>query len=284
MFLSMEDDMKRDSLLVEGDELKTKIDNPNIRIFDATILFYLGLSPEEIAKMPTAHEQYLAGHIPGAAFFDHSKFYDADSPYEFMLATDEQLAYQIGETGIANDSEVIVYTTGILACATRAWWLLRYAGLENVRVLNGGLAAWKEAGGAVEQGEHRYAPARFEGQFKPEMFASKEEVQAAMNQDGVYTENALDQEWHDQEHIPGSTCLPLMDLMVNWDAFLPEDQLAERLKKADQDQRIITYCGGGIAATVNAMAYLMAGNKNVGVYDGSLYEWKGEGLPVAGKE
>jgi len=276
--------MKRDRVLIEADELLSKINDPDIRIYDATIMFYLGLSPEEAARMPSAYEQYLAGHIPGAAFFDHLELSDADSKYEYMLAPDEELADQIGKIGIANDSEVIVYTPGILACSTRAWWLLRYAGLENVRVLNGGLAAWKEAGGVVEQEEQKYAAAQFEGHFKPEMFARIEEVQAAIGMEGVYTENALMQDWHDQEHIPGSSCLPLTDLMIEWDAFIPDDQLAARLNAARQHKRIITYCGGGIAATVNAMAYLMVGNENVAVYDGSLYEWKGEGLPVASKE
>jgi thiosulfate/3-mercaptopyruvate sulfurtransferase len=280
----MEIIMKMDHFLIEADELLTKINHPNIRIYDATILFYIGLSPEEVAKMPTAHEQYLAGHIPGAAFFDHQAFSDADSPYEYMLARAEVLADQIGQVGIANDSEVILYATDILACATRAWWLLHYAGLENARVLNGGLAAWKAAGGAIEQGEKKYAVAHFEGDFNANVWASKEDVRAAMDMDNVNIENALTQEWHDQEHIPGSSCLPLTDLTIEWQAFIPEDQLAARLNGVGQHQRIITYCGGGIAATLNAMAYLMIGHKNVAVYDGSLYEWKGEGLPVASEK
>jgi thiosulfate/3-mercaptopyruvate sulfurtransferase len=276
--------MKRKHVLIEADELLTKINDPNIRIYDTTIMFYMGMSPEEVAKMPTAHQLYQAGHIPGAAFLDHLKLSNTDSPYEYMLASDEQLAEQIGKIGIANDSEVIVYTTAILACATRAWWILRHAGHENVRVLNGGFEAWKAAGGAVEQEERKYPPVQYEAHFKPEMFASKEEVQAAIDIDSVYTENALTQDWHDQEHIPGSSCLPLTDLTVEWETFLPGDQLAARLQGGDQHKRIITYCGGGIAATLNAVAHLMAGSQNVAVYDGSLFEWMGEGLPVASKE
>ncbi len=276
--------MKRQRFLIEAGELLTKIDDPNVRIFDATIIFPIGLSPEEIAKLPTAHEQYLAGHIPSAAFFDHEDFTDTKSIIDYMLAPDEVLADQIGKLGIANDSSVIVYTTGILACATRAWWILRYAGLGNVRVLDGGLAAWKEAGGAVEQGERSYPPVQFEADFKPEMLASKGEVQAAIETDEVYVEDALTQDWHDQEHIPGSVCLPLTDLTIGWETFLPDDQLAARLKNVGRQKRIITYCGGGVAATLNAMAYLIAGNENVAIYDGSLFEWKGEGLPVASKE
>ena len=276
--------MQRDHVLIEAEELLTKINDPNLRIYDATIMFYIGVSPEEAARMPTAHEQYLAGHIPGAAFFDHENFSDPDSPYEYIRVADERLAEQIGEIGIANDSEVVLYSPSILASATRAWWLLRYAGLENVRVLNGGLAAWKAAGGAVEKGERKYARSQFKAHFKPEMFAGKDEVMAAMSREEVYIENALPQDWHDREHIPTSSCLPLTDLTIEWTAFLPVEQLASRLESAEQQKRIITDCGGGIAATVNAMAHMMAGNKNVAVYDGSLIEWKGEGLPMEGKE
>lgn len=276
--------MNFEDYIIQADELLTKIEDPDIRIYDATILFYIGLSPEEIAQMPTAYQQYLAGHIPGAAFFDHQNFSDTSSPYEYMLAPDEQLAEQIGRIGIANDDEVILYANGLLASATRAWWLLRYAGLENVRVLNGGLAAWKVAGGAVEHKERKYAPAHFEPRFNPRMIASKEETQAAIHQDSVYIENSLTQDWYDQEHIPGSVCLPLTDLTEEWSILLPADQLAARLQDVPRDKRIITYCGGGIAATLNAMVHMMAGNENVAVYDGSLYEWKGEGLPLVSKQ
>jgi thiosulfate/3-mercaptopyruvate sulfurtransferase len=276
--------MNRNDYLIEASELLAKIDDPNIRIFDATIMFAMGISPEEAARMPTAHELYLQGHIPGAAFFNHADFSDTDSPYEYMLAPNEILAEKIGATGIGSHSEVIVYAANLLPTATRAWWLLRYAGVKNVRVLNGGLPAWKEAGGAVEQEPRSYPATAFEAHFNAQMFATKEEVQTAIDMEEVCIENALTQDWHDQEHIPSSSCLPLTDLTIEWNRFLPQDQLAARLTGAGQHKRIITYCGGGIAATLNAMAYLMVGFENVAVYDGSLYEWKGEGLPVANKK
>lgn len=275
--------MKHSDYLIEADELQTKIDDPGLCIYDATILFYMGMTPEEAARMPSARERYQAGHIPGAAFLDQLEFSDTSSFFEYMLAPDEQLAEAIGRIGITNDAEVVVYTTAILACATRAWWVLRYAGVENIRVLNGGLDAWKAMGAALEQGERAYPHARFEPQFAPAMFASKEEVQAAIGQAGVRIEDALIQDWHDQEHIPGSVCLPLTELTIGWETFLPQEDLKARLTDAGRDRRIITYCGGGIAATLNAMAYRMVGHENVAVYDGSLSEWKGEGLPLTGK-
>ncbi len=266
--------MKRETMIIEADELLTKLGDENIRIFDATILFF---RKEADA---TAYEQYLQEHIPGAAFFDHDDFSNAKSNYMYMVLSEDELATQIGNIGISEDSEIIFYTSDLLPCATRAWWLLTYAGHNNVRVLNGGLAAWKKVGGNVAKGGHCYPPAKFETSLRPNLFASKEEVQAVMGDNTVCTVNTLSPEMYANGHISGSSLLPCADLMQDMAAFLPNDQLASRLQTETRYERVITYCGGGIAATVNAMAHLMIGNENVSVYDGSMSEWSGEKLPI----
>ena len=276
--------MQRKDIMIEPEQLLGRINDPNLRVFDAKIEFYIGMSPEEAAKMPSAREQYLAAHIPGAAFFDHQLFSDPISEYEYMLAPDHMLAKKIGEIGISSDSEVVVYAPHIVANATRAWWLLRYAGVENVRILDGGLASWQAVGGELESGESKYEPATFKAKFNKSMFASMKEVQAASEQPQVVVQNALPQEWHDREHIPGSHCLSIMNLDGDWERLPPQEELAARIPDADPGTRIITYCGGGIAATVNAVAYLLMGHENVAVYDGSLFEWMGEGQPVEKSE
>ena len=270
------------NIFIEADELQSIIQQPDIRIYDATIMFGIGLSPEELVKLPTAYQQYLAGHIPGSAFFDHEKFSDLESDYEYMLADDAVLEAAIGKIGITQESVVVVYTSNaILATATRAWWLLKYAGVENVRVLNGGLPAWQAAGGRVETEETIYPPAAFKASFRQGMFAGIEEVQSAIQNPAVRVENALPQDWYDQEHIPNTLCLPITEISPDWATIVPEDELRNMLPKLAKSKRIITYCGGGIAATLNAVAYLILGYQNVAIYDGSLYEWKGEGLPVS---
>ncbi|MEM7034232.1 MAG: rhodanese-like domain-containing protein [Chloroflexota bacterium] len=266
--------MKRENMLIEADELLAKIDDPNLRIYDATILFYRKESD------PTAYEEYLQGHIPGAAFFDHQDFSDPDQAYMFMVLPEAKLGEQIGNIGIDSESEVVFYTPGMLPCATRAWWLLRYAGHNNVRVLNGGLAAWEKAGGKIVQDPSQYKPTKFTPQLRSGMFVSKEEVEAVMGDNAVCTVNTLTSETYEKAHITGSSLLPCGDLMDEMAAFLPNDKLSARLKEEAEHTRIITYCGGGIAATVNAMAHLMVGNENVAVYDGSMSEWTGEGLPI----
>ncbi len=270
--------MKREDALIEADELLAKIDDPNLRLYDATILFF-----RQDSEL-TAREEYEQRHIPGAAFFDHDAFSDPESKYMYTVLPEAKLMKQIGRIGIDPESDVVVYTSGVVACATRAWWLLRYAGHNNVRVLNGGLAAWQAAGGALETGDRRYAPAAFTGRLRPDMMASKEDVQAAIANGGACVANSLTQESYDQGHITGSSLTPITDLSPDMASFLPQEALAARLADEAQNERIITYCGGGIAATTNAMAHLMAGNPNVAVYDGSMDEWGKEGLPVTSKQ
>lgn len=267
--------MNRQDILIEADELLAKLGQPNLRIYDTTIRFF-----REEADA-SAYEAYREGHIPGAAFFDHEEFSDSGSKYMYMVLPEAELARQIGHIGIAEDSEVVFYAADLLPCATRAWWLLRYAGHDRVRILNGGLTAWKEAGGAIERGARRYEPTEFTCRLRPEMFVNKEAVQSAIGNGKVRTVNTLPLESYEEAHIVGSTCLPCMALMDEMAAFLPDDVLAARLQGEMAAERVVTYCGGGIAATVNALAHLMLGRTNVAVYDGSMSEWVGEGLPTA---
>lgn len=270
--------MKRNDIIIEAEELLMKLDDPNLRIYDATIQFFSGAS-----DIP-AYDAYLQGHIPNAAFFDHDNFADTNSEYRYTLLPENELKTQIGNIGISADSEVILYTTTMLSNATRAWWLLRYAGHNNVRILNGGLAAWQKAGGQIEQTVNQYSPAKFEGETRSHMFASKEEVEAAMEDDAICTVYTLSGQMYGGVHIPNSAFLPFNELMEEMSALILDDQLAVRLQEEAQHERVITYCGGGIAATLNAVAHLIAGNENVAVYDGSLSEWIGEGFPTAKRE
>jgi len=258
--------MNRENMLIEADELLSKMRNKNLRIFDAAI----------------TDDQYLQGHIPSAVYFDHEKFSDPNAKYDYTILPEMELAAQIGNIGISNDTEVVFYSWGMLPYATRAWWILHYAGHTNVRVLNCGLAGWQHAGGQLEQEIHQYRPATFRANFTPSMFADKEEVAESLEDSRITVENVLPPISYDGAHITGSANVNCMELMYDMDSFVSNDKLASNLIKTAQYDRIITYCGGGIAAAFSAMAHMMVGQENVAVYDGSLYEWIGEGLPTTG--
>ncbi|MBI3152493.1 MAG: sulfurtransferase [Chloroflexi bacterium] len=263
--------MKRENMLIEADELLKKVGDKNIRIFDATI----------------TDDVYLEQHVPGTVYFDHDRFSVPDSPYTCTILPVDQLAEQIGKAGISNDSEVIVYACGMIPYAIRAWWVLRYAGHDNVRILNGGLTAWKNAGGTIEQTSRQYEPAVFASHVRPGMFASKDEVFASMENKDVAIVDVLPPVSYEASHIPGSINLSCMDLMdgdfsQGFESLKPVEQLVPHLAEVANHKRIITYCGGGIAAAVNAAAHLLTGHEDVAVYDGSMYEWLGEKMPVVG--
>jgi len=268
--------MKREELLIEEEELVTIIDNPNLRLFDATVV----LNP---AAAESGHDRYLAGHIPGSVFLDHAVISDPNSHLMYTIPDEKALGATIGALGISRDTPVVVYSTEMLAWATRIWWVLHYAGHRNVRVLNGGLQAWK---GALEIAENKYVPTTFNTDLSPQMFASKEEVLSSITDGSACVVNALTPEMYKGEadvfyagHISGSVNHPFFELMDE-DYLLPDTTLAEILEQKMIGDRLITYCGGGIAATLNACVAKLVGVDDVAVYDGSMSEWMAEELPI----
>ena len=268
--------MKREELLIEEEELVTIIDNPNLRLFDATVV----LNP---AAAESGHDRYLAGHIPGSVFLDHAVISDPNSHLMYTIPDEKALGATIGALGISKDTPVVVYSTEMLAWATRIWWVLQYAGHRNVRVLNGGLQAWR---GALEIAENKYVPTTFNTDLSPQMFASKEEVLSSITDGSACVVNVLTPEMYKGEadvfyagHISGSVNHPFFELMDE-DYLLPDTTLAEILEQKMIGDRLITYCGGGIAATLNACVAKLVGVDDVAVYDGSMSEWMAEELPI----
>jgi thiosulfate/3-mercaptopyruvate sulfurtransferase len=264
--------MKREDILIEADELLPRLNDSKLRIYDATIVFF---------SKESSQSTYLKGHIPGAAVFDHLQFSDPDAKYQYTVLPEARLGEQIGKIGISAESEVIIYSTTGFPSATRAWWILRYAGHNKMRVLNGGLPAWKKAGGKIEKEPRQYEPATFKTHLRPGMFADKEEVLASIQDQSVRIEYALPLEAYGGSHIPGSYANSCLDIMQGMDALLSDEVIIPHMQKGMEGKRVITYCGGGIAATINAVALLIAGHEDVAIYSGSLVEWTGEGMPTA---
>ena len=274
--------MKRHELLIEPDELRQHLDSPSLRLFDASVLFQ---APEK----GTAYDAYRRAHLPGAAFFDHARVSDPSSSGMFTVPDEQTLARSLGDLGIGNDHLVVFYATNQMMWATRAWWLLRYAGHRNVRVLNGILETWPHE---TSDAETAYEPAVFETQLTPGMFVSAEEVLSAIGDGEVCTVNALPFELYTgatevpyakDGHITGSISHPFSELM-DGHCLKQDDELKAIFADRMTGKRLITYCGGGVAATLNASAALLAGLEDVAVYDGSLSEWTARGLPLTAGE
>ena len=221
--------------LISAQELMRQLNDPSVRIYDTSVLL---MTSEQGYTSQPGRELYLKGRIPGAAFINLSEDWsDKHSPYNNTLPQIDVLADAIGRDGISHENLVVLYSSSHLMWATRAWWLLRYAGHSNVKVLNGNLTAWLDAGLPVESGSNAYAAATFTPSKRADAFVSTAEMVAGM-EEGVCTVNALSPALYEgsgeffygrRGHIPGSRSLYFSDLMEN-EFFLPAEQLHQTLE------------------------------------------------------
>ncbi|MBO0921962.1 sulfurtransferase [Cellulomonas sp. zg-ZUI222] len=244
---------------------------------------------------------YLDAHVPGAAFVDvTNELSDTGAPQLFTVPAPDALAAALGALGIGDDTHVVVYDNVGSAWATRVWWLLRWLGHDHVSVLDGGLGAWRAAGlpvagGAEDDAAARATPGRLTPRVRPELLATLPQVeQISTGSAAGLLVNALDPATFRGEQevspyprrgrIPGSVNLPLFTFLdPATGRFLPPAELRGLLQDGGllDAQGAVTYCGGGIAATVPAFAAYVAAGVDVAVYDGSLSEWTAEqGRPV----
>ncbi|MFP6816115.1 MAG: sulfurtransferase [Pseudomonadales bacterium] len=269
--------------------LTSRLEDSNLRILDVTVF----LTPQESGfRVESGKSKYDEGHIPGAAFMDLiGEFSDATTGLGFSLPQPADLAAALGQIGIGPDHDVVLYSSGHVMWATRAFWLLRYAGHTRVAVLDGGLGRWKAEAGAISTEPNDYPATIFASAPQLELFVDLTGMQSALGSADVCTVNALSPEvyagtgqmnYGRRGHIPGSLNVYYDDLMDKGN-FKPADELRATLSAhglLDAD-KVITYCGGGISATIDAFACLLIGKDEVAVYDGSMAEWvRNESLPL----
>lgn len=276
--------------LVETDWLAQHLED--VVVLDCTT--HLLPDPKITYVVKPGREDYDKGHIPGAQFCDVSRdVSDTTQKYNFMRQTPEDFGAAMRRFGISNDTRVVTYSTGNPWWATRVWWLLREFGHDEAAVLNGGWQKWIAENRAVETGSgFARAPGDFVVREVRNLMVGKQEVKVAIGDAGVCTLNALLPAQHTGSggnsygrsgRIAGSVNMPaahLLDPATN--TFLPADELRRRMAAVGALERpVIAYCGGGIAASADALILTMLGHNDVRIYDASLSEWaKDASLPM----
>ena len=276
--------------LVETDWLEQNL--TKVVVLDCTT--HLIPNPAITYDVVPGRKEYEAGHIRGAQFCDVSRdVSDTSHTFRFMRQSPEDFAAAMRRFGIGDDTKVILYSTTSPQWASRVWWLLRDFGHDNAAVLNGGWQKWSRENRPQETGA---GTARAAGSFsvKPSrgLMADKGAVKAAIGDGQICTLNALAEAQHKATggntygragRIAGSVNVPaatLLDPATN--AFLPAEDLRKKFAAAGaMDREVIVYCGGGIAATADALILTMLGHTKVRVYDASMSEWaKDDSLPM----
>jgi thiosulfate/3-mercaptopyruvate sulfurtransferase len=278
--------------LIQAVELADELDDPSLLVLDATA--YLR---REVEGGPYVVESGRATfdqrHIPGAVFADvPGELSDPESPFRFTVPSPDAFARAIGALGVGDGVRVVVYAQESPMWSTRLWWLLRYFGFTDVRVLDGGLAAWMAAGLEVTAQAPVVRERTFVATARPELLATKGDVIDIIAGEPACLVNALPTRAFRGEgpgsysrpgRIPGSVSIPSGDLLEpTTGRFRDREQLGPILHiAASSDAPVIAYCGGGISATVDIFALSLVGRDDVRLYDGSLTEWSADpALPL----
>ncbi|MEM7125189.1 MAG: sulfurtransferase [Chloroflexota bacterium] len=268
--------------LIETNWLQEHLNDASLRVFDCTVFLNPGPNGYEVESGRTSWEE---AHIPGSGFLDLVKeLSDPESKLGFTMPSTEQFSAAMSRHGVNGSTQVILYDQTNTIWATRVWWMLRAFGFDRAAILDGGWQKWQQEARPISTAPSDYPPGNFVATPRPELIASKEDVLAAMNAGSTCLLNTLNTKSYQAKRIPGSKNLYYGDLLdPETHAYLPLETLRERFAQIGTkvDDRIITYCGGGIGASSNAFILTLLGAENVAVYDGSMSEWTAdESLPV----
>ncbi|MBE0621727.1 MAG: sulfurtransferase [Burkholderiales bacterium] len=288
----MPDTASYPDILVSTEWLARHLDDPAVRVLDPSTLLLPRPDFSMYDAVP-ARDDFEKGHVPGAAFVDLQKELSTPDPrLRFMLPDAQTFASAMAGYGVSDASFVVAYSTANHWWATRLWWMLKVFGHERVAVLDGGFQKWQAESRPVATGA---AGARARGRFTPRepnraMVATREDVLAAIGADDICNINALHPKQHAgtggvtygrRGHITGSVNIPAAAHVNADNTFKNMAELRAMYAQTMQKPKVISYCGGGIAATSVALALEMLGHKSVKVYDASLTEWAADAeLPM----
>jgi thiosulfate/3-mercaptopyruvate sulfurtransferase len=265
--------------IVDTNWLAEHLNAPDLVVFDGS--WHL---PTENRDAKT---EYLAGHIPGALFFDIDDLSDERSQLPHMLPSTVKFASRMKKIGVGDGMRIVVYDTVGLFSAARVWWTFRAMGHEDVAVLNGGLKKWTADGHPLEDGPPRKRP---ECHFTPLMNASlvrdMDDIKAALAKKSYQIVDARPAgRFAGSEpeprpglrggHLPGSRNVPSQSLLNPDGTLKPAEELQRIFASAgiDPAQPVITSCGSGVTASILSLALAVLGQTNAAVYDGSWAEW-----------
>lgn len=266
--------------LISASQLSAVLDDPGVRIVDCRY---------DLADTKAGARAYRQSHISGAVYAHLHD--DLAGPItartgRHPLPDPAHFAATLGGWGVDNDSQVVVYDGGPGAMAARLWWMLRWLGHDKVAVLDGGFAAWQQAGGRTESGAgSQRAAAVFQAREQAGMTLDSEQVEHALAANTLLLVDARARPRYLGEtepldtvagHIPGAVNRPFEQNMDARGRFLPRETLAkhyQELLASNPGKQPCFMCGSGVTACHGLLAMEVAGIPGGLLYPGSWSEW-----------
>lgn len=270
-------------LIVQPAEVEAALGR--IRVIDCTVRFET--RPVGASIIHSGRDHWLQEHVPGAAYLHMvDDLSDPAGTVPFTIAPQAQIERVLSSIGIKADDTVVLYGAGTPVAVTRAWWVLDVSGVRDVRIMDGGWQRWVAEGRPIASGEEKFQSSSFRGVRRQQDIADRQAVLAAIDDPDTLVVNALTSPQFDGSggthygrpgRIPGSVSCPantLLDPVTG--RFAPLDDMRRQLAPLGRDKRIITYCGGGIAASATLFALRAIGHQRLALYDNSLLEWSAD--------
>ncbi|MGY1591397.1 sulfurtransferase [Geodermatophilus sp. SYSU D00708] len=232
--------------------------------------------------------EYLTGHLPGAVLVD----LDAElagppsaAAGRHPLPSVQRLQSAARRWGIRDGDPVVAYDDSGGLAAARAWWLLRWGGLADVRLLDGGLAAWRRAGGPLETGDVVPAPGDVTLTPGGMPVLTIDEAAALPGAGGVLLDARAGERYRGETepvdpragHVPGAVSAPTTGNLADDGTFLPAAVLGERFAGlgAVPGRAVGAYCGSGVTAAHEVAALAVAG-LDAALWPGSWSQWSAD--------
>jgi thiosulfate/3-mercaptopyruvate sulfurtransferase len=259
--------------------LADHLDSPDIAILDAS--WHLPASGRD----PRA--EFLAGHIPGARFFDLDDICDTETKLPHMLPAPEKFSSRMRAMGVGDGKRAIVYDAAGLFSAARAWWMFKVFGHDDVAVLDGGLPKWKAEGRPLAEGTPAKAQERhFTSRYRAMMVRDLGEMLKAVAGGASQIADARSpSRFRGEEpeprpgvragHMPGARNVHYVSLLDSDGTLKSPERIAAVFAAAGIDlaRPVITSCGSGVTAAVLSLGLTLAGAREHALYDGSWAEW-----------
>ena len=264
--------------LVSAAELLKRLNDGVLRVYDCRF---------SLLDKEKGYSSYLTGHIPGASYVHLDD--DLSGPISphtgrHPIPNVDFFTERLGSLGIERRSCVVIYDEGACCQAARFWWLLRWAGHENVVVLDGGFRAWQNQGEVVTQGIEEYPQVTYRAETGPFEFVQANDVAEALT---TATGLVIDAREHrrfvgEEEpldriagHIPGSINRPFRNNLEDG-IFKNRERLREEFEALISGRRpreVIHMCGSGVTACQNLLAMEHCGMTGSRLYVGSWSDW-----------